>query len=159
MTPSQIGSPIPTVGNRRGNPVARVALNLGDDMVESASTVQRNCGPKPMALRKNDGRDEDSLRFGALRVDLATREACRAGQPLEFTPASYRILVALLHAAPDLVSCSQLECEIGIQWLADRDTLAAHADALRAVLDAPFAWPMLVTIRGVGYRLADADAK
>ncbi len=159
MTPSQIGSPIPTVGNRRGSQIARILSNVGNDMAEPASMVQRNAGPEPMQVRDNDGEDEGSLRFGALLVDLATREARRAGRPLELTPASYRILVALLHAAPNLVSYSQLECEIGIQRLADRDTLAAHVDALRAVLDAPFAWPMLVTIREVGYRLADAEAK
>jgi DNA-binding response OmpR family regulator len=112
-----------------------------------------------MELRENVGQDEGSLRFGELLVDLAAHDARRAGRPLQLTPTSYRILVVLLHAAPKLVSCSQLECDIGIQWPADRDTLDAHVDALRAALDAPFAWPMLVTVLNVGYRLADADAR
>ncbi len=127
-------------------------------MAQPASLTQRNGRTKSIELRESDGQDDGSLRFGALRVDLATHEARRAGRSLQLTPTTYRILVALLRAAPNLVSRSQLECEIGIQRPADRDTLDAHVNALRAVLDAPFAWPMLVTIREVGYRLADADA-
>ena len=40
----------------------------------------------------------------------------------------------------------------------DSDALKAHMHVLRLAIDKPFAGPLLRTVHGVGYRLAEADA-
>ena len=116
-------------------------------------------GTEAQALAGPDaGQVTSRLRFGELVVDPVSQQVHRAGRAIPLTPAGYRLIVALLNSAPQLVSHARLAHEIHGQAPGGCEELNRHIDALREVLDLPFAWPMLVTIRGVGYRLADADA-
>ena len=107
----------------------------------------------------DDAQRAITLRFGELLIDTGRQEAYRAGRSIGLTPKGYRLLVALLSAAPKLVSRSQLAAEIEPDCSGRFVDIDEHIHALRDVLDIPFAWPMIVTIGKLGYRLADAEAR
>ena len=99
-----------------------------------------------------------ALRVGPLEFDPATHEATRAGQRLELSPMSYRILAALMRASPGVVTRDMLEQDLWGDERPSSDALRTHIHAVRQTLDKPFDRSMLITIPGVGYRLVDPDA-
>jgi DNA-binding response OmpR family regulator len=98
------------------------------------------------------------LRLGDLELDLATRQVRRADHELELPPIPMKLLELLLRQAPNVVSRAELERAIWGDEPPDSDALRAHLHQLRQVIDKPFARPLLRTVRGFGYRLADDDA-
>lgn len=97
------------------------------------------------------------MRFGELTFNAETYQASRAGQPLALTKTGYTILKCLLREAPRLVTRDMLEQAIWGEDRPDSDALRTHLHALRQTLDKPFAFPMLRTVPGVGYKLVGAD--
>lgn len=97
------------------------------------------------------------LRFGELSFNTDTYQASRAGQPLALTKTGYTILRCLLREAPRLVPREMLEQAIWGEDRPDSDALRTHLHALRQALDKPFAFPMLRTVPGLGYKLVGAD--
>ena len=101
----------------------------------------------------------DRLQIGDLTLDTATLQVQRAGRPLTLTPTDLRLLTVLMRAAPRVVSRQELEREVWGDLLPDSDTLRSHLYTLRKVIDRPFDRPLLHTVQGAGYRLADADGQ
>ena len=97
------------------------------------------------------------LRVADLTLDTSTLEVQRAGQRLSLTPIALKMLTELMRAAPRVVSRRELERAVWGEVLPDSDTLRSHLYTLRKVIDRPFARPLLHTVHGAGYRLADAD--
>lgn len=98
------------------------------------------------------------LRFGGLRFDLDLQEASRDGTRIVLTRTGYIMLRVLMSAAPRIVRREELEQAI---WGEDRpgsDALRTHIHALRQAVDKPFAFAMIRTVSGVGYRLVESDA-
>ncbi|MCY1461642.1 DNA-binding response regulator MtrA [compost metagenome] len=87
-------------------------------------------------------------------------EATRNGRRLELTPIGYKILAALLRAAPQVVTREELEHELWQDEPPLSDALRSHIHVLRQAVDKSFPSlpPMLVTLAGLGYRLVEADA-
>ncbi|MGD8956760.1 MAG: response regulator transcription factor [Chromatiaceae bacterium] len=98
------------------------------------------------------------LRVADLSLDTGTLEVSRAGRPLTLTPTALKLLTALMRASPRVVSRQDLEREVWGDLLPDSDTLRSHLYTLRKVIDKPFERPLLHTVHGAGYRLADTDA-
>ncbi len=98
------------------------------------------------------------LRVADLSLDTGTLEVSRAGRPLTLTPTAFKLLTVLMRASPRVVSRQDLEREVWGDLLPDSDTLRSHLYTLRKVIDRPFDRPLLHTVHGAGYRLADADA-
>jgi DNA-binding response OmpR family regulator len=99
----------------------------------------------------------ETLRVADLEFDLATMRVARNGSPLRLMPIGLRLLTVLMRASPRVVSRQQLEREVWGDLLPDSDTLRSHLYALRKAIDKPFDRPLLHTIPGVGYRLAQLD--
>ncbi len=138
--------------------VAGFESGADDYLVKPFSLIELEIRLRALSRRANAKQVDDGLKFGELRFDPAIHEASRAGRTLHLTPTGYKLLATLLRAAPKLVSRAQLEHEVWGDHPPDSDALRTHIHALRSALDKPFAWPMLMTIPGVGYRLVDADA-
>ena len=98
------------------------------------------------------------LAVGELRFDTEKFEVRRAGQTLTLTRTGYIILKCLMSEAPKLVPRELLEHEVWGDDRPDSDALRTHIHALRQVLDKPYAFPMLRTIPGIGYKLLSSDA-
>lgn len=95
--------------------------------------------------------------YGAYRLDAARHLLSRGDTHLPLTALATRLLQQLMDAAPGAVSRTAL-CDV--LWDGappDSDPLRAHVHQLRRQLQAAFDRPLIVTVRGVGYRF-DADA-
>jgi DNA-binding response OmpR family regulator len=128
-----------------------------DYLVKPYSLIELEARLHALVRRASTLRTDQVLRFGDLEFDPGTFEARRAGQRVELTPFGYKMLVALLRAAPSLVTREELEQEL---WKGDpplSDALRSHIHALRQAIDKSFPQspPMVFTVSGVGYRLVD----
>ena len=100
----------------------------------------------------------ERLQIGDLSLDMATLEVRRAGQMLTLTPIGLKLLAALMRASPRVVTRRDLEREVWGDVLPDSDTLRSHLYNLRKIIDKPFSQPLLHTLHGSGYKMAEPDA-
>jgi DNA-binding response OmpR family regulator len=107
-------------------------------------------------LRRSQGSRKRQLQVGDLRYDLDTLHVSRAGQPLKLNPVGLKLLAVLMQKSPAVVRREALEEALWGDDCPDSDSLRSHIHQLRQVLDKPFATPLLHTLHGVGYRLAEA---
>jgi len=139
--------------------VAGFDSGADDYLVKPFSLVELDVRLKAL-VRRSEGRNAGSskLRFGELAFDPDTQQASRAGQPVTLTRTGYVLVQALLKAAPRIVTRESLEHAVWGEHRPDSDALRTHIHALRQAIDKPFTYPMLLTVPGVGYRLALPDA-
>jgi DNA-binding response OmpR family regulator len=128
-------------------------VGADDYLVKPYSLPELDARLKALVRRARNEHVQSVLVFGELRLDTGTGLATRAGQPLELTPTGYKILTALMRAAPKLISREEIAREIWGDNPPDSDALRTHIHTLRQALDKPFPYPMLLTSPGIGYRL------
>lgn len=98
------------------------------------------------------------LAVGDLSFDLLRHDVERAGIRLQLTPKEYALLLLLARNPGHVLSRNVIaEGVWGINFDIQTNVVDVVVRRLRAKLDAPFATPMLRTVRGVGYML-DAHA-
>ncbi|WP_208280889.1 response regulator transcription factor [Massilia oculi] len=140
--------------------VAGFDSGADDYLVKPFSLVELDVRLKALA-RRAGGQHAISreLRFGPLVFDPDQQEAARDGVKVALTKTGYVLLRCLMAAAPRIVPREALEQAV---WGDDRpesDALRTHIHALRQAIDKPFAFPLVHTIAGVGYKLALPDAR
>jgi len=106
-------------------------------------------------LRRAKGKRLKQLCVGDLHFDLDTLLVTRAGQPIKLNPLGLKLLEILMRSSPAVVRRETLETAIWGTEYPESDSLRTHIHQLRLVLDKPFASPLLHTVHGIGYRLAD----
>lgn len=106
-------------------------------------------------LRRSQGSRMRQLKVADLVYDLDTLHVSRAGQPLKLNPLGLKLLAVLMQKSPAVVRREALEEALWGDDCPDSDSLRSHIHQLRQVLDKPFAHPLLHTLHGVGYRLAE----
>ena len=106
-------------------------------------------------LKRSRGGGQRLLRIGDLRYDLDTLEVERGGQRLVMSPIGLRLLAILMQKSPAVVRREALEEALWGDEPPDSDSLRSHIHSLRLAIDKPFARPLLHTVRGVGYCLAE----
>ena len=94
------------------------------------------------------------LVLGSLSIDRFTGAAHRFDQALDLQRIPQLILLELAQAWPRTVTRSALIDKIWPNEVPPSDPLRSHMYSLRAALDKPHERPMLITVHGVGYRLA-----
>jgi len=131
-----------------------------DYLVKPFSLVELDVRLKALA-RRAGGQHAVSraLRFGELVFDPDQQEATRGGVKVTLTKTGYILLRSLMVAAPRIVPRETLEQAVWGEDRPESDALRTHIHALRQALDKPFAFPMIYTIAGVGYKLALPDAR
>ncbi len=124
---------------------------------------------KPFALREVDARLHALVRRASgkgqwrrlevadLSFDTGTLKVRRGSRDIELPPIPMRILEMLMKSSPRVVSRGDIEAQIWGDTPPDSDALRAHMHVLRSGIDHPGEAPLLQTVRGRGYRLADAD--
>ncbi|WP_077521277.1 response regulator transcription factor [Metapseudomonas resinovorans] len=140
--------------------VAGLRAGADDYLVKPYSLIELEARLDALVRRVRVSGPDPVLRFGELQLDTGTFEARRAGQRLELARFGYKLLAALLRAAPRLVTREELEQELWKDEPPLSDALRSHIYALRQAVDKPFpsSRPMVVTVAGIGYRLVDDDA-
>jgi len=106
------------------------------------------------ALLRRDGLSRSrAMRVGDLELDTATRQVVRAGRTLSLSAREYALLHYLVHHAGQTLTQAQLERTVWGDSEIGSNVVEVYIGYLRHKLDAPFATPLIHTIRGVGYVL------
>jgi len=109
----------------------------------------RNLARRPA---RTDGTGQ--LAVGDLYFDLLRHSVERAGKTLQLTPKEYALLLLLARNPGHVLSRTVIaEGVWGVNFDIQTNVVDVVVRRLRVKLDAPFATPMLRTVRGVGYML------
>jgi DNA-binding response OmpR family regulator len=106
-------------------------------------------------LRRSQGGGRRALQVADLNYDLDTLQVSRGGKGLKLNPIGLKLLAALMQKSPHVLRREVLEEALWGDDCPDSDSLRSHIHQLRQVIDKPFDVPLLQTVHGVGYRLAD----
>ena len=153
----------------RGEELDRVlGLELGaDDYIvkpfgfrELLARIRANL--RRMALLQaveTDPADDASERIGVIEIDRRRHRVWRNGVLVNLTQREYALLLALRAANGAVVPRGDLLDQVwGEAWIGDPRTLDVHIRWLREKLEAdPGAPQLILTVRGVGYRLVTPD--
>ena len=121
---------------------------------------------KPFAMRELEARIRalyrrghlqhgDILRVADLSLDPLKLVVERAGQKLTLTRAGFVLLDALMRRSPHVVRHADLCHALWGESGGDIATLHTHLSVLRSIIDRPFAVPLLHTVHGFGYCIAE----
>ena len=97
---------------------------------------------------------QTTLRVGNLEMDLLKRDVRRESKLLDLQPQEFKLLEYLMRSDGRVVTKSMLlEHVWGFHFDPQTTVVETHMSRLRTKLDKGFAKPMIITQRGVGYRL------
>jgi two-component system response regulator RegX3 len=129
-----------------------------DDYVTKPFSVHELVSRAPAILRRRRLDQEarsDVRRIGDVELDLLRHEVRVAGRAVWLTPTEYRLLVKLAEADRALGRRELLEAAWDTVFVPDPRSCDVHVANLRRKLEDDPANPRRVlTVRGVGYRLA-----
>jgi DNA-binding response OmpR family regulator len=139
-----------------------VGLELGADdyVVKPFATSEVVARIRAVLRRGRAGMDERAeLGVGALRIDVGARRVWRSGEELSLTRKEFDLLVRLARDAGRVVTRETLMTDVwDMNWFGSTKTLDVHVAWLRRKLgDDPVAPSYIHTVRGVGFRLGDAQ--
>ena len=104
------------------------------------------------------GTPETSLRVADLEMDLLARVVRRGDETIDLKPREFRILEFLLrHAGRVVTRTMLLESVWDYHFDPQTNVVDVHISRLRQKIDAGFDRPLLHTVRGAGYRLAENE--
>ncbi len=109
-------------------------------------------------IRRGKGVSRAVLEFGPLRVHTGEQTVEINGSRVELSPTEYRILEYLMFRPRVVVSKRELlEHLYDFTWEHHSNVIEAHVSNLRKKLRQMMSADILETLRGRGYRLADAE--
>lgn len=142
---------------------ARDAL---DDRLQGLRTGADDYLVKPFALTELEARIDaimrrtrgasQRLQVADLVLDLDACRVKRAGQTIRLNPACLKLLEVLMRRSPGVVRREVLENALWGDDPPASDSLRSHLHLLRQAVDRPFPKPLLHTVHGIGYRLAES---
>jgi DNA-binding response OmpR family regulator len=136
----------------------RVAgLDSGADDYMTKPFALAELSARLRALLRRGGPRENVLRVADLQLDVLTRTVLRAGKPIDLKPKEYALLEYLMrHAGRPLPKSIIIEHVWDIHFDSVSNVVEVHINSLRNKVDRGFSAPLIHTVRGVGYMLADA---
>ncbi len=153
-------TPIIVLSSRDGEADRVAALEAGADDYVTKPFSPREVVARVRAVLRRSQAELPMPGVAALALDTVTRRARANGSNLELTRVEFDVLACLLEQPGRVYSRSEL---IGRVWgdgfaITDR-TIDSHVKALRKKVAEAGAEPGLIeTVRGVGYRVADAPS-
>lgn len=105
------------------------------------------------ALQRRGRPAAGEVAYATLAYDPRTLTARREGREIALTRLQGALLDALLREAPRIVPHARLIESAWGAGGADMAALQTQVYELRALVDRPFAQPLLQSVRGVGYRI------
>jgi DNA-binding response OmpR family regulator len=147
------GPPVISVTARDTEADRVLALHSGADDCVAASCSPREMNARVAAVLRRARREADpgdALDFGALRIDLGSREATLNGAAVPLTAREFDLLHILARNPASVLSRRELMAQgWGSDWAHTSRTVDTHISSLRAKIGARW----IITIHGLGYRL------
>jgi heavy metal response regulator len=109
-------------------------------------------------LRRPPLQSGNLLSMNDLEMDVTRREVRRAGKSIELSPREFSLLELLLRHPNQVLTRTQI---VGHVWNFDfysgTNVVDVYIGYLRRKIDHGFVPPLIQTVRGVGYRLSEAQ--
>jgi len=127
----------------------------GDDyLVKPYAFIELIARVEALARRRETGSVQTLLRVGELEMDLIGRAVRRQGKEIDLQPREFQLLEFLMrHAGQSVTRTMLLEKVWEYHFDPQTNVIDVHVSRLRGKLDKGFDRPMLLTVRGAGYRL------
>ena len=131
-----------------------------DDYVPKPFKPKELLARVAVRLRGLENTDADVLKVAGLEINQASHEVRREGVELNLTPLEFDLLVALARKPGRVFSREELLEQVwGYRHAADTRLVNVHVQRLRAkVEEDPDNPQVVVTVRGVGYRIGNGHA-
>ncbi len=127
-----------------------------DYLVKPFALAELSARLNALARRPPLNTQQTLLRTGELEMDLLKRTVKRGGKLIDLQPQEFKLLEFLLRSEGRVVTRTMLlESVWNFHFDPQTSVVETHISRLRAKLDKGFAYAMIVTLRGVGYRLLD----
>jgi len=105
-----------------------------------------------LARRQQRDEPETSLHVGDLTLDLLSLSVTRAGQTITLQPRELRLLEQLMRHSGQVVTRTMLLEKVwDYHFDPQTNVIDVHVSRLRSKIDKGFAYPLIHTVRGVGY--------
>ena len=131
----------------------------GDDYLTKPFAPDEMVARIEVLVRRQRGTERDAvLRVADLELDLITRSARRGGSVLELLPIEFRLLEFLVRNSGQVLTRTMIfEAVWGYHFDPGTNVIDVHIGRLRKKVDPPGAAPLIRTVRGSGYRLAETE--
>jgi two-component system OmpR family response regulator len=127
----------------------------GDDyLVKPFSFVELLARLEALARRSDTVAKETILRVGDLAIDLIARTASRRGRAIELFPREFQLLEYLVRNEGRVVSRAMLLQRIwDLHFDPSTNIIDVYVGRVRRKVDGQQAYPLIHTVRGIGYCL------
>jgi DNA-binding response OmpR family regulator len=111
-------------------------------------------------LRTAEQPNSSEIVAGDLRLDLLTKVAWRAGQRIELAPREWALLELFMRHPNQVLSRAQILSSVWDQTFeTGSNVVDVYVGYLRRKLNRPDLEPLVVTVRGAGYRFSSVETE
>jgi two-component system OmpR family response regulator len=130
----------------------------GDDYLSKPFASDEMAARVEVLLRRRNPvtEAETVLHVGDLTLNLISREASRGDQPLNLLPTEYKLLEFMMRNTGQIITRMMIFEEVwGYHFDPGTNLIDVHIGRLRKKIDAPGLTPLIRTVRGSGYVIAE----
>lgn len=138
-----------------------VGLRIGaDDYVTKPYSYRELLARVNAVLRRSRGEEQESaepvLEVGRVRMDVGRHEVAVDGEAVAMPPREFELLELFMRNPGRVLARGEIIDRVwGADYVGDTKTLDVHVKRIRAKIEVEPGEPkLLITVRGVGYKLA-----
>ena len=125
-----------------------------DDYLVKPFAIRELFARLRVLLRRQYPSKQARMALGNLVIDPITHTVEREGQPIDLTPKEFTLLEYMMYHYNQVVTREMIEQHIwNYDFECESNVIDVYVRRLRRKIDDPFAVKVLITVRGVGYRL------